>query len=218
MKKINQTLFIALLAVATVACSNNETIEKKSASYELKEYVDSMKTENVDYTPENWVVIDNGYRERALKAEAKLANMTEEEKVAVEASKKKYADLSEKYAKELNRKTTVTENKVRLRNTLFGEGKVGVDMTFSFANARNLLGIYQTFVSAVDENKDTYTREDWDEIKLLYEALDTRKNVVEKELAEGMNRKISALKVKFSVIYDTNRPGSKARENAEAKS
>jgi hypothetical protein len=39
-----------------------------------------------------------------------------------------------------------------------------------------------------------YTREDWDEIKVLYEALDTRKNTVEKDLASSDNMKIAGKK------------------------
>jgi hypothetical protein len=43
----------------------------------------------------------------------------------------------------------------------------------------------------VQANKDKYSREDWDEIKLMYEALDSRKNTVEKEgLSSEDNRKL----------------------------
>jgi hypothetical protein len=38
------------------------------------------------------------------------------------------------------------------------------------------LGVYDQFVNTVQTNKDKYSREDWDEIKLMYEALDSRKN------------------------------------------
>jgi hypothetical protein len=41
-------------------------------------------------------------------------------------------------------------------------------------NATNILGVYDQFVNTVKDNKDNYSREDWDEIKLMYE-LDSRK-------------------------------------------
>jgi hypothetical protein len=104
-----------------------------------------------------------------------------------------------------------------LRNSLFGEGKVGDDMSFAFANASNLLSTYQTFYDAMYANKDTYSREDWDEVKVLYEALDTRKNEVEDKLDRADNKKIATLKIKISGVYDTNRPGSKVQENADSK-
>jgi len=94
---------------------------------------------------------------------------------------------------------------------------VGSDMSFGFANANNLLSIYRNFVNTVADNKDSYTREDWDEIKVLYEALDTRKNTVEKELPDGDNTKIAGLKIKFSLIKATHRGGTKGEENKAAK-
>jgi hypothetical protein len=86
-----------------------------------------------------------------------------------------------------------------------------------FANANNLLSIYRKFVNTVADNKNSYSREDWDEIKVLYEALDTRKNTVEKQLPDGDNTKIAGLKIKFSAIKATHRGGTKGEENKAAK-
>ena len=48
-------------------------------------------------------------------------------------------------------------------------------------------------------SKKSEWREDWDEIKLLYEALDSRKNTVEKQgLTSKDNMKIAGLKLKFA--------------------
>src|SRR6185436_17317270 len=80
-----------------------------------------------------------------------------------------------------------------LRNRLFGEGKIGSDMKFGFVTADNIHEVYKNFVNTVADHKNDYTREDWDEIKVLYEALDTRKNTVEKELPDGDNTKIAGL-------------------------
>ena len=90
-------------------------------------------------------------------------------------------------------------------------------MSFGFATAENLLSIYRNFVNTVAENKNEYSREDWDEIKVLYEALDTRKNTVEKQLPDGDNTKIAGLKIKFSAIKATHRGGTKGAENKAAK-
>ena len=91
-------------------------------------------------------------------------------------------------------------------------------MGFSWVNKTNILSVYENFVSTVEKNKDAYSREDWDEIKLLYEALDTRKNTVETEgLSSSDNSKIAGLKIKFAPMYTLNRMGSKAEENSDAK-
>ncbi|WP_278020656.1 DUF6565 domain-containing protein [Flavobacterium ginsengisoli] len=108
--------------------------------------------------------------------------------------------------------------KQQLRDALFGAGRIGDDMSFSWVNAQNIHSVYQQFVHTVENNKDKYSREDWDEIKLMYEALDSRKNTVEKEgLTADDNRKIAGLKIKFAPMYKINRMGAKSEENKEAK-
>jgi hypothetical protein len=105
-----------------------------------------------------------------------------------------------------------------IRKSLLGSQYTGGDMKFEWINKDNILSVYQNFVDTVDKNKDSYSREDWDEIKLLYEAIDTRKNTVEKEgLTSSDNRKIAGLKLKFAPMYTVNRMGAKSEENAEAK-
>lgn len=91
-------------------------------------------------------------------------------------------------------------------------------MKFEWINKDNILSVYQNFVATAKANKDNYSRENWDEIKLLYEAIDTRKNTVENEgLTSADNRKIASLKLKFAPMYTLNRMGAKSEENAKAK-
>jgi hypothetical protein len=112
----------------------------------------------------------------------------------------------------------VVTPKQKLRNALFGEGKIGDDMSFDWVNASNIHSVYQTFVHTAEDNKDSYSREDWDEIKLMYEALDSRKNTVEKEgLTKEDNRKIAGLKFKFAPMLKVNRMGAKSEEMSKAK-
>lgn len=215
----------ALLTVGFTAC-NSENKEAKQDAEMLNSYVDSVESATPVYTVANWTAIDNGYQERAAKAEKNMAALNAEEKAKAEASKAKYEALKAKYelaikeaeAKSAASNATATNYKKILRDRLFGEGKIGDDMSFSFVNAANIEETYKNFINTVEDNKGNYSREDWDEIKVLYEALDSRKNTVEKEGLKGSdNLKIAAFKVKFSTIYATHRPLSKARENAEAK-
>jgi hypothetical protein len=66
-----------------------------------------------------------------------------------------------------------------MRNSLFGEGKISEDMNFDWVNKDNIHNVYQQFVHTVEDNKD-YSREDWDEVKLMYEALDSRKTLLKR--------------------------------------
>jgi hypothetical protein len=214
----------AIVTIGFTAC-NNENKEAKQDAEMLNTYVDSVEGLTPVYTVENWTAIDNGYQERALKAEKNLAALTAEEKAKAEASKAKYAALKTKYeftikenaaTANLNAATAPNFRKV-LRDRLFGEGKIGDDMQFKFVTADNILSTYQNFVDAVADNKNKYTREDWDEINVLYEALDTRKNEVEKDLKTSDNLKIAGLKIKFAAISSTHRGGTKVKENNDAK-
>ena len=133
----------------------------------------------------------------------------------INASKMKYEEFKTEMAATL---APPVSAKQQLRNALFGEGKIGDDMSFAWVNAQNIHSVYQQFVHTVEDNKDSYSREDWDEIKLMYEALDSRKNTVEKEgLSSEDNRKIAGLKLKFAPMYTVNRMGAKSEETAAAK-
>jgi hypothetical protein len=106
----------------------------------------------------------------------------------------------------------------RVRDLFFGVDKIGEDMNFSWVNKDNILDTYQRFYDSYKANKEDFSREDYDEVKLIYEALDSRKNTVEKEgLSSDDNSKIAAIKFRFAPMFKTNRIGAKARENEEAK-
>jgi hypothetical protein len=224
MKKTHLLIAAAIVSIGFTACKSSSDEAKKDAEV-LTMYVDSVENLAPVYTFENWTVIDNGYNERALNAEKTNAALKEEDRDKTEASKAKYATLKAKY--EFNIKENEANAKLNggaanfrkvLRDRLFGEGKIGDDMKFEFVTAANIHGVYKNFVDRVDENRKNYTREDWDEINVLYEALDTRKNTVEKEgLTSGDNNKIALLKVKYAAINATHRGGTKLAENKEAK-
>jgi len=211
----------AFAVTGFIACKDSPTIAEQDAM-NLNSYVDSVETLTPVYTAAYWSDLDNGYQVRLTKAENTMGTLEVSDKAKLEESKVQYAALKTTYEikiKEAETTAVVSTPDYRqvLRNKLFGEGVIGSDMSFGFATANNLLSIYRNFVNTVADNKDNYTREDWDEIKVLYEALDTRKNTVEKQLPDGDNTKIAGLKVKFSLIKATHRGGTKGEENKAAK-
>lgn len=229
MKSRNLLLGVAVIALAFTSCKkvDGDMDTKNVDAYVV--YVDSLENVSEADAKANWEAIDASYQTRISDAEAALANMEDKEKAQerINASKAKYEALKAKMQADMNAAsdavtnaaaTTVATTKQALRNALFGQGKIGDDMNFSWVNKDNILGIYQNFVNTVDANKDTYTREDWDEIKMMYEALDSRKNTVEKEgLSSDDNRKIAGLKLKFAPMYTVNRMGAKSDEMDKAK-
>jgi len=221
MKKIKLAVTTILVITGFIACKNSPTMAQQDAM-NLNSYVDSVENLTPVYTTAYWSDLDNGYQVRVTKADNSMATLEASDKEKLEESKAQYAVLKTNYEikikeAEASANTTAPDYRQALRNNLFGEGMIGSDMSFGFANADNLLSIYRKFVNTVDENKNKYSREDWDEIKVLYEALDTRKNTVEKQLPDGDNSKIAGLKIKFSLIKATHRGGTKGEENKAAK-
>jgi hypothetical protein len=213
---------IALIALGFTSCKNEKDTEAKKTVETYVVYVDSLGNVSEADAKTNWQTIDAAYQLRISQAEAALANMEDSaaEQERINASKAKYEALKAKIEaqNEVQSEAQVPSSKQQLRNALFGEGKVGNDMNFDWVNAANIHSVYQLFVHTAEDNKDSYSREDWDEIKLMYEALDSRKNTVEKEgLSKEDNRKIAGLKFKFAPMMKVNRIGAKSEEMKEAK-
>ncbi|WP_447637793.1 hypothetical protein [Flavobacterium microcysteis] len=225
MKKINLILGSAIIAVAFVSCKSEgeQQAEKTVGAYE--KYVDSVTNVAVADAKANWESIEVSYNQKTAEAEAALAELKDKAnaEARLEKSKAKYADLKSKLEAEAQaakeaQAASPANKKQLLRDAYFGAGKIGEDMNFSWVNKDNILKVYNDFYNEFDKNKDTYSREDFDEIKAMYEALDAHKNTVEKEgLSSKDNRKIAELKFKFAPKFKWERMGAKAEENQKAK-
>jgi hypothetical protein len=221
MKKTLFTIGILSLTVLSfTSCKDEkkEQAEKSVNNYVV--YVDSVGNVAAEDAKANWEAIDAEYQARVSVADNSIAESNDEalrEKLAV--SKAKYEALKAKYEAEAAAAAANTKNPKQLvRDRLFGEGKIGDDMSFAWVNKDNILQVYQDFYDSYKANKENFSREDYDEVKLLYEALDARKNTVEKEgLSSEDNNKIASIKFRFAPMFKVNRIGAKADENQDAK-
>ncbi|WP_281232245.1 DUF6565 domain-containing protein [Flavobacterium gelatinilyticum] len=218
MKNIKIVLGIALIALGFASCKDEKQEKAQKTVDSYVTYVDSVKNVAAADLKENWQDVEAEYDRRSQEAQAALADIKDNASATekVNTSKIKYEEFKNEISAQFA--PPAPSPKQQLRDALFGAGKIGDDMNFSWVNAQNIHSVYQQFVHTVEDNKDKYSREDWDEIKLMYEALDSRKNTVEKEgLTSEDNRKIAGLKVKFAPMYTVNRMGAKSEENKEAK-
>lgn len=218
MKNIQLLSGIALIALSFTSCKDEKQEKAQKTVDSYVAYVDSVKNVKADDLKADWKNVEAEYDKKAAEAELALADIKDNSAATekVNTSKVKY----EEFKKEMTAvfAPPAPSPKQQLRNALFGEGKIGDDMNFDWVNAKNIHSVYQQFVHTVEDNKDKYSREDWDEVKLMYEALDSRKNTVEKEgLTSEDNRKIAGLKLKFAPMYTLNRMGAKSEETKEAK-
>jgi hypothetical protein len=220
MKKNLFTLGILSLAALTfTSCKDEKEARAEKSVNTYVTYVDSVGNVSDADARANWDAIDAGYQTRVTVADADAAeNEAYRERLAT--SRAKYEALRAKYAVKVEAadETAVKSPKRVLRDRLFGEGKMGDDMSFAWVNKDNILQVYQDFYDSYKANKEDFSREDYDEIKLLYEALDARKNTVEKEgLSSEDNNKIASIKFRFAPMFKVNRIGAKADENQDAK-
>ena len=223
MKNAKLFLVIVLVALGFSSCKDEKETQAQKIVDTYVMYVDSLGNVSSLDAEGNWEDIDGNYQMRSKEADAALANLKDkiEAQKRIDASRAKYLELKAKVKADraaAQKAAANTNPKQQLRNALFGEGKIGDDMNFNWVNASNILSVYQQFVQTAESNKDNYSREDWDEVKLMYEALDSRKNTVENEgLTSEDNRKIASLKLKFGPMFKLNRMGAKSEEMAKAK-
>lgn len=216
MKKLKWLLIIICSSIVMISCKDEKQTKAEKAVVDYELYVDSLNSVAKTELTEDWDSIETNHQRRKIAAENALQELKNREEFEgkIIVSSDKYELYKANYLAQHPTKI----QKSTIRKTLFNSDDIGDDMNFKWINKANIVSVYDNFVTTVEKNKDAYSREDWDEIKLLYEALDTRKNTVEKEgLLSSDNTKIAKLKIKFAPMYTLNRMGSKAEENSEAK-
>ena len=214
----------SIILIGIVSCKNEEKELADKRITALESYVDSLKEVNAEDRQANWDKIATDFDKKSIEANDALVNLKDEEKTnsqaKVDAATAKYTDfkVSAQSKPEAVKVAAKPKPNQILRDRLFGAGKIGEDMNFAWVNKNNILKTYDTFFQAYKDNKSNFSREDYDEIKLMYEALDSRKNTVEKEgLSAEDNNKIASIKFKFGPMFKINRMGAKGREAEKAK-
>jgi hypothetical protein len=229
-KNVLKMGLLSLVLIGFSSCKNKEKELADQRISELENYVDSLKTVSAEERDANWDKISQDFEFKKTNANDALVSLDEESKTAsqtkIDASNSKYDEYKVIILtnKEQQATSEVAEKPVKanptqlLRDRLFGAGKIGNDMSFSWVNKDNILKVYDNFFQSYKDNKENFSREDYDETKLMYEALDSRKNTVEKEgLSNEDNGKIASIKFKLAPMFKINRMGAKSRENQEAK-
>lgn len=218
MKNIKIIAVILTITLSVISCKKKEEKDAEANLEKYKMYIDSISKLAEKDAMANFEAIEVKNIQAKADAEISIEMSGDKEKLSEKLNKYslQYDEFKNNILSEKAKMNTNETSKIRI--TLLGNEAVGNDMKFEWVNKNNILKTYDNFVSTVQKNKEAYSREDWDEIKLLYEALDNRKNTVEKEGLSGEdNRKIAGLKLKFAPMYTLNRMGSKSEENSEAK-
>lgn len=219
MKKVIKSIGVLTILLAIVSCTSKQEKKVQQLTDNYIRFVDSVAAIPADEAATKWNEIEKVYDKKVNQLNREVDKL--DNKSAID---KKINEADARYE---NFKIIIIEKKVVLdaqnedlkeKKVLFGADYVSDNFKFEWVNKDNILAVYDHFVTTVSTYKDAYSREDWDEIKMLYEALDTRKNTIEKEgLTSSDNRKIAMLKIKFAPMFTFNRMGAKSDENATAK-
>lgn len=219
MKNAKSLFVAAVVAVTFTACEDDKKTQAEKAVNNYVAYIDSISNVASQDLAEKWDGIEDVYVAKKIEAESSLENLEDRMELdqKIEKSSMKYEEFKSNLIAE-KQKLEATTSIAKMRISLFGGKEIGDDRNFEWVNKDNILETYETFVATVAANKDNYSREDWDEIKMLYEALDSRKNTVEKEgLSSADNLKIAREKTKFAALYKTSRIAAKSIENIDSK-
>lgn len=214
MKNLNVSFVLIASTIVFIACKDKQQEKAQKSLESYKQYIDSVGNVAHEKASPNWETIENKYSNLKMNTQSSLATAKDKAvfQMDFDNSSMKYQDYKNIVITEKEKK-----HKESLNTSLLGPNYKTDNFMFNWVNKNNILSVYKNFVATAQKNKDSYSRENWDEIKLVYEALDTRKNTVEKEgLSKSDNLKIAALKLKFIPIYTLNRMGAKFEENTES--
>ncbi len=212
MKIIKWSLPLAIIVIATFSCTDPNQENARTSLSKFENYVDSVSKEVKTETSAAWEDVENNYEKLRIDTKAAINEATDKEKL--ENEMEEVSIKWNNFKKELMVEKEKMDSKNVNAKLLFGEAYVSDNMQFNWVNKNNILNVFENFINTVESNKDLYSKEDWDEIKGMYEALDTRKNTVESEgLSSEDNVKIAGLKLKFSTMYSINRMTAKSNEN-----
>lgn len=223
MKNVKIAAFAILGTLTLASCKNEAKMNAEKTVDNYASFVDSVNNLDAAERAANWEAIQEEYEVRTVQADSAAAVLENDAKTSEKITKAKSTyegvkvQAEETAAKQATDTTAATGN--ALADALFGAGAVvGNDMAFKWVNKDNILSVYEKFYESFKANRDSYSRQDLDKVKAWYEALDARKNTVEKEgLSAEDNRKIAAVKIKFAPMFKWDRVTAKGDENSNAK-
>lgn len=201
MKKIHFLFGAAVLAAGLTSCKNDNAANENVDRYVV--YVDSIERLDAAERSANWQTIETEYERRLAEADAAMESMEDNEdmRTRMEDTRTRYETVrtQTQSANNMNNSGNMANmTGAASPQTLFGNA----DTSFMWVNKDNIVGVYNQLYETYKSNADNYTKEQHEQIKQWYEALDERKNTVEKEgLTKEANNDIAKIKVKFAPLY-----------------
>lgn len=197
-----------VLCMSVVSCGGGEHQKDKDVE-SFRIFVTELKAKNDEIT-DNWDEVEQKYQAKVDKIEKKEAELESSLKEEYEQLKKDYAELKAKHEAHHVVEDNVSEGSLNdlYATILTNEG----DMDMSGVTSENIVSVYNNFVEIVKLHKNDYTREDWDEVDVLWDALNKRKNELEDNLTSEDKLEIGEEKVEYGACKATNKLPAKSEE------
>lgn len=209
----NLNLTMTICAIGSLSMISCEDPNESRAENEFNEYRDYVEAESGafdnsddwewDEYDNNWREYDSAYQEHATGVEENLEYLSEENKAEYDRMQGEYENRRSMY----EQRSAEEDNNID-ENSISGRMYVAVDIVdpnpdnveFSKVTAENLRETYKNFVDYIESNKGEMTDEDWENAEIIWEALNLRKNEVEKDIPTEDNVAIGTLKVEYGAL------------------
>ena len=183
-------------------CSES-TAQKDKDVESLKEFVTDLKDKTENKLESGWESVDDEFEEKVEKIDGKKDDLSDDVKAEVKQLKADFAEMKESYQAKFKEQKMAME--VKLVKNLY-DVMLTDDSNFDLmlVTEDNITPIYKSFVDELDNNKDDYTKEEWDEVNVLWDALNERKDKLEDQLPAAEKLEIAKLQaryVAFKALY-----------------
>ncbi|KAA5544773.1 DUF6565 domain-containing protein [Adhaeribacter rhizoryzae] len=217
-------LLLGSLVCTGISCTSTKQQEISAASEEafsdFKNYVASVEnsvSDEVIDAADKWreatANIETTYKEKESKLELYADKWNEERKAEIASLKNRYKTFREQ--QESAREARLA-SKAQMSATSTNGG-VAADFnttSISLMPATSVRVAFENFVSRLQENKDSYTKEDWQTINAFYAALETRREAIEDQLTSNDKYEIAKAKTKYAAIKGTTLAAPHVKEAA----
>jgi hypothetical protein len=185
-------------------CTHTQQQQTDNSVEEFKEYVNTKVNKVEDETEENWEAIEREYNEKKAKADAKAAKLEAEAKQSYDKAVSDWDTYKSKSIEKQLLKQAEKEARL-LRSSLV---PAGIDVDLSNVNGNNIVSVYEHFIDVIENNKETYSKEQWINVNNYWKSLNDVRDRLDKNnaISKGDNKVINGLKTKYGAIKVLNKP------------
>lgn len=203
---VNKILIpVILLSFIVVSSCSNEGREKTNKSLEeFKTYVKEHKESAERYTEEKWEDIEREYQEKKAELDKSADKMDREMKEKYNNAQSDWED----FKNDISTRRMLKEQKKQEEKLIrtFTPDYIMTDMTN--ITGENIASVYVHFFGVIEQNKETYTKEEWRSVNDYWNKLnDIRDRLDEnKAISKADNKRINEIKLKYGATKAMNKP------------